>query len=135
MAGVESYSLTPSYAAGKTAVVGLVESLAHLADSDQIYVNAMCPGYVATNMVVGGLLNKDSPIYSMGQDLVDASGGLVSMEVCEVNGIASLTSTVLMTAIRIVVCACIRKSWCVPQSPCQNLASILGGPDLPSMHP
>lgn len=46
----QGFIYTPSYAASKFGVVGMTQSLAKELASDQIRVNAYCPGIVATEM-------------------------------------------------------------------------------------
>ena len=50
LAGLTGVPYDPLYAANKHAVVGLVRSLAHLAD-DGITVNAVCPGFAESRII------------------------------------------------------------------------------------
>ncbi|HEY7400219.1 MAG TPA: SDR family NAD(P)-dependent oxidoreductase [Actinomycetota bacterium] len=49
------------YAAAKSGVVGLTRSLALDEGAYQIRANAVCPGYVRTRMVMGGIESADDP--------------------------------------------------------------------------
>src|SRR5262249_31240021 len=50
-AGLKGYAYVSAYCAAKHAVVGLVRSLALETATTGVTVNAVCPGYTATDMV------------------------------------------------------------------------------------
>ena len=50
-AGLKGYPYVAHYVAAKHGVVGLARALAHETMKDGITVNAICPGYIATEMV------------------------------------------------------------------------------------
>lgn len=54
-AGHRGYAYVSAYVAAKHAVVGLVKSLALETARSGVTVNAVCPGYVDTDMVAGGI--------------------------------------------------------------------------------
>ncbi len=55
MAGLKGYGYVSAYVAAKHAVVGLVRALALETAARGVTVNAVCPGYVDTDMVASGL--------------------------------------------------------------------------------
>jgi 3-hydroxybutyrate dehydrogenase len=54
-AGIKGYAYVSAYVAAKHAVVGLTRALALETAASGVTVNAICPGYVETEMVAGGL--------------------------------------------------------------------------------
>lgn len=48
-------ALTPAYCSSKAGMLGLVRSMAATLGSEGIRVNAVCPGYIDTPMLAGGL--------------------------------------------------------------------------------
>lgn len=54
-AGVMGYAYTTSYCAAKHGVVGLTKSLAKEMDAYNISVNAICPGYANTDLVMNAV--------------------------------------------------------------------------------
>jgi 3-hydroxybutyrate dehydrogenase len=55
IAGLKGYPYVTAYVAAKHAVVGLARALAQETARTGVTVNAVCPGYVETDMVAGGL--------------------------------------------------------------------------------
>jgi 3-hydroxybutyrate dehydrogenase len=55
IAGLKGMAYVTAYCAAKHAVVGLVRALAQETAAKGVTVNAVCPGYVATDMVASGL--------------------------------------------------------------------------------
>jgi 3-hydroxybutyrate dehydrogenase len=55
IAGLKGYPYVTAYVAAKHAVVGLARALAPETARTGVTVNAVCPGYVETDMVAGGL--------------------------------------------------------------------------------
>jgi NAD(P)-dependent dehydrogenase (short-subunit alcohol dehydrogenase family) len=55
LAGLKGYGYVSAYVAAKHAVVGLVRALAIETAAKGVTVNAVCPGYVDTDMVSGSL--------------------------------------------------------------------------------
>ncbi|MGL4242602.1 MAG: SDR family NAD(P)-dependent oxidoreductase [Beijerinckiaceae bacterium] len=55
LAGLKGYGYVSAYVAAKHAVVGLVKALAIETAAKGVTVNAVCPGYVDTDMVASGL--------------------------------------------------------------------------------
>jgi NAD(P)-dependent dehydrogenase (short-subunit alcohol dehydrogenase family) len=55
IAGLKGYGYVSAYVAAKHAVVGLTRALALETAKSGVTVNAVCPGYVETDMVAGGL--------------------------------------------------------------------------------
>ena len=61
-AGLAGFTEGPSYAASKHGVVGLVRSASHPFAQKGLRINAICPGGVATGMMVaGGVPDNDTP--------------------------------------------------------------------------
>jgi NAD(P)-dependent dehydrogenase (short-subunit alcohol dehydrogenase family) len=56
-AGLKGYAYVSAYSAAKHAVVGLVRSLALETAAANITVNAVCPGFTDTDLVVGSIEN------------------------------------------------------------------------------
>lgn len=74
MAGLTVAPFDPLYAANKTAVVGLVRSLAGLSEERGVRVNALCPSFADTDIIAGirsHLVETHFPILEV-SDVVDA---------------------------------------------------------------
>ena len=56
-AGLKGYAYVSAYSAAKHAVVGLVRSLALELATTRVTVNAVCPGFTDTDLVVGSIEN------------------------------------------------------------------------------
>ena len=57
--GLVPMSFEPTYSASKHGVIGFTRSLFRLVDSDGVRVNALCPSFTDTPMVVEGRKNPD----------------------------------------------------------------------------
>jgi 3-hydroxybutyrate dehydrogenase len=76
IAGLKGYAYVSAYVAAKHAVVGLTRALALENAASGLTVNAICPGYVETDMVAGGLAaisaktgkSKDEALVAMLRD-------------------------------------------------------------------
>jgi len=68
-AGLKGYAYVSAYAAAKHAVIGLVRSLALELASTRMTVNAVCPGFTDTDLVVGSI---DTIMKKTGRDRSDA---------------------------------------------------------------
>jgi 3-hydroxybutyrate dehydrogenase len=74
IAGLKGFAYASAYAVSKHAVVGLTRSLALETAMSGVTVNAVCPGYVATDMVADGL---DRIVETTGRDRTAAEQQLV----------------------------------------------------------
>ena len=75
IAGLRGAPLLSAYATSKHAVVGLTRSLALEYATCNITVNAVCPGYVETDMVKGAIANI---MKKTGRSEAEARGTLVA---------------------------------------------------------
>lgn len=74
VAGLKGFAAAPAYSASKHAVVGLTRSLALETARAGVTVNAVCPGYVETDMAQAGVENI---VRATGRDRAEAEQRLV----------------------------------------------------------
>lgn len=74
VAGLKGFAAAPAYSASKHALVGLTRSLALETARAGVTVNAVCPGYVETDMAQAGVENL---IKATGRDRAEAEQKLV----------------------------------------------------------
>jgi NAD(P)-dependent dehydrogenase (short-subunit alcohol dehydrogenase family) len=79
LAGIVAFPLDAAYTLTKHAVVGLVRSLGRALETDNITINAVCPGLVDTPMLSGPI--RDALVES-GFPLIDASSVAAAVIEC-----------------------------------------------------
>lgn len=83
LAGLTAVPFDPIYAANKHAVVGLVRSAGPVFETENIHLNAICPGFADTRIIEGikqGLEQEGVPIIDV-EDVVDGMLALLGSDV------------------------------------------------------
>ncbi|MBC6469736.1 SDR family NAD(P)-dependent oxidoreductase [Actinomadura alba] len=82
MAGLTATPFDPVYGANKAAVVGLVRALGPVTATERIRVNALCPSFADTDILIplkGELIRTGFPILAV-DDVVDAFMGILTAD-------------------------------------------------------